>query len=124
MQAAQMTTGRQTERLSVAAAFAKGWDITLVVCSVIPILLIVTSVLAFYIGKITTEQSESYGVANGIASEALAAIRTVLSFNGEDQTVRRYGMSLQKPMRAGIKGGLLNGLIIGFPTVPFCVPLP
>ena len=89
------------------------------VCAVIPVLLIVTSVLAVFIGKLAAEQSEAYGVANGIASEALAAIRTVISFNGESRTVRRYGMSLDRPMQAGIQGGLFNGLIIGFSYCSF-----
>lgn len=92
---------------------------TLVICAVVPLLAGVAGGLSYLIGKITSQQSEAYGVANGIASEALAAIRTVLSFNGEDGTVRRYGMSLRKPMQVGIRGGLLNGLIIGFANCVF-----
>lgn len=100
--------------LGLTAAFAKGWDMTLVICAVIPLLAIVAGSISVLIGRVTSQQSEAYGVANGIASEALAAIRTVLSFNGEDRTVRRYGMSLNRPLQVGIKGGLLNGIVIGF----------
>lgn len=103
----------------LAAAFAKGWDMTLVICSVVPILAGVAGLMALFIGRITSQQSEAYGIANGIASEALAAIRTVLSFNGEERTVRRYGMSLNRPMQVGIKGGAFNGLIIGFANCVF-----
>lgn len=98
----------------VTAAFAKGWDMTLVILAVIPLLAVVAGSISVLIGRVTSQQSEAYGVANGIASEALAAIRTVLSFNGEDRTVRRYGMSLNRPMQVGIKGGFLNGVVIGF----------
>ena len=96
-----------------SAAFARGWDITLVILAAIPVLGIVIGGITYFTNKITSEQSDSYGIANGIASEALAAIRTVLSFNGEERTVRRYGMSLTRPMQVGIKAGALNGLTIG-----------
>lgn len=86
---------------------------TLVICAVLPLLAGVAGAISVLIGRITSQQSVAYGVANGIASEALAAIRTVYSFNGEDRTVRRYGMSLSRPMQVGIKGGLLNGIVIG-----------
>lgn len=92
---------------------------TLVICAIVPILAGVGGAMSVFIGKLTSQQSEAYGVANGIASEALAAIRTVLSFNGEDRTVRRYGMSLSRPMQVGIKGGAMNGLIIGFANCVF-----
>lgn len=97
----------------VSAAFARGWDVTLVILAAIPILAVVIGTITYFTNKITSEQSDSYGVANGIASEALAAIRTVLSFNGEERTVRRYGISLTRPMQVGIKAGALNGLTIG-----------
>jgi len=96
-----------------SAAFARGWDVTLVILAAIPILGVVIGSITYFTNKITSEQSDSYGVANGIASEALAAIRTVLSFNGEERTVRRYGMSLTRPMQVGIRAGALNGLTIG-----------
>lgn len=101
------------------AAFAKGWDMTLVICATIPLLAGVAGTISIFIGRITSQQSEAYGVANGIASEALAAIRTVLSFNGEDCTVRRYGMSLTRPLQVGIKGGFLNGIVLGFANCCF-----
>ena len=77
--------------LCVTAAFAKAWDITLVVLAVVPILLIVAAILSIFIERIQKEQSEAYGQANSIALEALAAVRTVLSFNGEARTVQRSG---------------------------------
>ena len=92
---------------------------TLVICATIPLLAGVAGTIAIFIGRITSQQSEAYGVSNGIASEALAAIRTVLSFNGEDRTVRRYGMSLTRPMQVGIKGGFLNGIVLGFANCVF-----
>ena len=92
---------------------------TLVICTIVPLLAAAGGIMSVFLARITSQQSEAYGVANGIAAEALAAVRTVLSFNGEDRTVRRYGMSLNKPMQVGIKGGALNGLLIGFANCVF-----
>ena len=100
--------------MCLTAAFARAWDITLVILAVVPIILAVGGTLSIFIGRITKEQSKAYGQANSIASEALAAIRTVLSFNGESRTIGRYSNSLSKPMLAGIKGGFFNGLLVGF----------
>lgn len=103
----------------VTAAFAKAWDITLVVLAVVPLILAGAAIISIFIKRITTAQSEAYGRANGIASEALAAIRTVFSFNGEQRTAERYSNSLTKPMQAGIRGGFWNGLLIGFSLFAF-----
>ena len=50
----------------------------------------------------SNQASTAYAGANGIATEALAAVRTVLSFNGEQRTLERYRASLQKPMQTGL----------------------
>ena len=41
--------------------------------------------------------------ANSIAQQALANIRTVYSFNGEERTSQAYSDSLQDPLRVGVK---------------------
>ena len=50
----------------------------------------------------SNQASPANAAANGIATEALAAVRTVLSFNGEQRTLERYRASLQKPMQTGL----------------------
>ena len=52
----------------------------------------------------------AYAGANSIATEALAAVRTVLSFNGEQRTLERYRASLQKPMQTGLPTLLSSAL--------------
>ena len=41
--------------------------------------------------------------ANSIAQQALANIRTVYSFNGEERTSQAYSDSLQDPLRVGAR---------------------
>lgn len=56
---------------------------------------------------------EAYGVAGGIAEQAISSIRTVYSYVGEHQTLDRFSHELQKSTDIGIKQGLAKGLLIG-----------
>lgn len=56
---------------------------------------------------------ESYGVAGGIAEQAVSSIRTVYSYVGERQTLEKFSQALQKSMEFGIKSGLVKGLMLG-----------
>ncbi|KAL6314132.1 hypothetical protein AAG906_011872 [Vitis piasezkii] len=55
---------------------------------------------------------ESYGVAGGIAEQAISSIRTVYSFVGEHQTLVKFSQALQKTMELGIKQGFAKGLMM------------
>ncbi|KAK9268408.1 hypothetical protein L1049_000158 [Liquidambar formosana] len=56
---------------------------------------------------------ESYGVAGGIAEQAISSIRTIYSYVGERQTLNRFSAALQKTMEFGIKQGFAKGLLMG-----------
>lgn len=56
---------------------------------------------------------ESYGVAGGIAEQAISSIRTVYSYVGENQTLNRFSSALEKTMELGIKQGFAKGLMLG-----------
>lgn len=55
----------------------------------------------------------SYGVAGGIAEQAISSIRTVYSYVGELQTLEKFSHALQETMYFGIKQGLGRGLMMG-----------
>lgn len=56
---------------------------------------------------------ESYGVAGGIAEQAVSSIRTVYSYVAEHETLIRFSNALQKTMELGIKQGFIKGLLMG-----------
>ena len=70
--------------------FIKGWQLTLVLASFLPILSIVGSLFIFGMQKLTKINNESYGKAGAVSEEALSAIRTVCSLVGQEKEVRRY----------------------------------
>ncbi|KAK4286054.1 hypothetical protein QN277_002665 [Acacia crassicarpa] len=94
-------------------AFVLSWRLTL---AAIP-LSIMFIVPALIFGKIMLDLAmkmiESYGVAGGLAEQAISSIRTVYSYVGENQTLNRFSSALEKTMELGIKQGFAKGLMLG-----------
>lgn len=59
------------------------------------------------------KMKEAYGVAGGIAEQAISSIRTVYSYVGERQTIDRFSHELQQSTDIGVKQGFTKGLLIG-----------
>ena len=64
-------------------ALIKDWRLTVVMLTLVPFL----AICGFFISKMITEaekeSTETYSSAGAVAEEALTAIRTVISFNGQ-----------------------------------------
>ncbi|KAA8523730.1 hypothetical protein F0562_010153 [Nyssa sinensis] len=94
-------------------AFILSWKLTL---AAIPFtLMFIVPGLGF--GKLMMDvgmqMTESYGVAGGIAEQAISSIRTVYSYVGEHQTLDRFSNALQRTMELGIKQGFARGSMMG-----------
>lgn len=63
--------------------------------------------------KLSLKMKQAYGVAGGMAEQAISSIRTVYSYVGERQTIERFGHELQESTDIGIKQGLTKGLLVG-----------
>ncbi|KAI3965489.1 hypothetical protein MKW92_034732 [Papaver armeniacum] len=59
------------------------------------------------------KMKSAYGVAGGIAEQAVSSIRTVFSYVAELETLERFSHELQESMELGIKQGVTKGLMIG-----------
>nr|POE76703.1 abc transporter b family member 10 [Quercus suber] len=95
------------------SAFILSWRLTL---AAIPLsIMFVVPGLVF--GKIMIglimKMIESYGVAGGIAEQAISSIRTVYSYVGEKETLDRFSRALQTTLEFGIKQGLVKGMLLG-----------
>ncbi|KAI4317334.1 hypothetical protein L6164_025209 [Bauhinia variegata] len=60
-----------------------------------------------------SKMKEAYGVAGGIAEQAISSIRTVYSYVGEKQTLERFSSALEKSRELGMKLGFTKGVVIG-----------
>ena len=94
-------------------AFWRGWDLTLIILAMVPILAIVGAGVAIMGSKLTKKASAAYANANTISQQALGNIRTVAAFNREERVVQDYSASLDYPLKAGIKQGLMQGITLG-----------
>ncbi|KAK9268557.1 hypothetical protein L1049_000311 [Liquidambar formosana] len=93
--------------------FIQSWRLSL---AVLPFtFMFVFPALAF--GKLMVDLGmkmiESYGVAGGIAEQAISSIRTIYSYVGERKTLDRFSGALQNTMELGIKQGFAKGLMMG-----------
>ncbi|KAL4619224.1 hypothetical protein ACB092_06G064300 [Castanea dentata] len=95
------------------SAFILSWRLTL---AAIP-LSITFIVPGLVFGKIMIglimKMIQSYGVAGGIAEQAISSIRTVYSYVGEKETLDRFSHALQTTLEFGIKQGLVKGILLG-----------
>ncbi|KAF5193612.1 Abc transporter b family member [Thalictrum thalictroides] len=63
--------------------------------------------------KLGIKMKDAYGIAGGIAEQAVSSVRTVYSYVGERQTLERFSDGLQQSMKLGIKQGFTKGMLIG-----------
>ncbi|KAH0652571.1 hypothetical protein KY289_030249 [Solanum tuberosum] len=63
--------------------------------------------------KLAMKMKDTYGIAGSIVEQEISSIRTVYSFVGEIQTVRRYSRALEESMKLGLRQGFTKGLLIG-----------
>ncbi|KAK7086306.1 tRNA N6-adenosine threonylcarbamoyltransferase [Halocaridina rubra] len=99
--------------MSLVNAFVHGWELTLIIISVFPLLGISTGIMAKAQSKLSTLEMKEYARAGGVAEEVLSSVRTVVAFGGEAKEVERYDKNLVHAKKAGVKRGLVTGIGMG-----------
>jgi ATP-binding cassette subfamily B (MDR/TAP) protein 1 len=97
----------------IIIAFVRGWDMTLVMLAVMPLMVAVASSIAWITTHATAMINDSYGKANSVAQQSLSQIRTVAAFGQEAKALEDYGHQLELPERVGIKLAVWNGAAMG-----------
>jgi len=95
---------------SVIISFVYGWKLTLVMLSCAPVIIITTAIVAKVQSSLSAKELAAYGQAGSVAEEVLAAIRTVVAFNGEQKEVERYSEKLGPAEKTGIRRGMWSGI--------------
>ncbi|KAJ7950463.1 ABC transporter B family protein [Quillaja saponaria] len=102
-------------------AFTKGWLLSLVMTSSIPLVVISGGAMAFVISKTASRGQSAYAKAANLVEQTIGSIRTVASFTGEKQAVTSYKKYLVDAYRSGVHEGLAAGTGLGMVTViVFC----
>ncbi|KAI4340671.1 hypothetical protein MLD38_025481 [Melastoma candidum] len=106
---------------SISIAFLLSWRLA---AAALPFtLLFIVPGVGFgkLIMNLGVKKQQTYGVAGGIAEQSISSIRTVHSYVGENQTLRRFSNALEKTTEFGIKIGLAKGVLIGSMGMMFAV---
>ncbi|XP_012437901.1 ABC transporter B family member 4 [Gossypium raimondii] len=94
-------------------AFVKGWLLTLVMLSSIPLLVISGATMAVIISKMATRGQTAYAQAATVVEQTIGSIRTVASFTGEKQAISNYNKLLATAYKSGVHEGTAAGLGLG-----------
>ncbi|KAL9232996.1 hypothetical protein vseg_008043 [Gypsophila vaccaria] len=98
-------------------AFSKGWLLTLVMLSLIPLLVIAGSLMSHFLSRMAARGQTAYAKAAVVVEQTIGSIRTVASFTGEKQAIVEYNKSIANAYRSGVQEGLVAG--VGMGTVMF-----
>ncbi|XP_067658455.1 ATP-dependent translocase ABCB1-like isoform X1 [Haliotis asinina] len=93
--------------------FIKGWKLTLVMMSLTPVLAIAGAFMSKAIASFSKREQEKYAEAGSVAEEVLSCVRTVISFNGQKQEIKRYSRALVDSKKLGIRKAAITGVGMG-----------
>ncbi|XP_077979292.1 ATP-dependent translocase ABCB1-like [Glandiceps talaboti] len=101
--------------------FIYGWELTLVILAVSPLLAVCAFLMTKLITSMTGTELDAYAKAGAVAEEVLSAIRTVAAFGGEKKEAERYRDNLHSAKSVGIKKGVVSGAGMGITfLIVFC----
>ncbi|XP_006779228.1 PREDICTED: multidrug resistance protein 1 [Myotis davidii] len=93
--------------------FTRGWELTLVILAVSPVLGLSAAIWAKILSSFTDKELFAYAKAGAVAEEVLAAIRTVIAFGGQKKELERYNKNLEEAKRIGIRKAITANISMG-----------
>ncbi|GAB2252720.1 hypothetical protein Droror1_Dr00005567 [Drosera rotundifolia] len=96
-----------------AIAFIRGWQLAVVLLGCIPALVIAGGTMALIMSKMSSRAQASYAEAGNVVEQTVGAIRTVASFTGEKEAIRKYDKKLIDAYSSTVQQGLVSGLGLG-----------
>uniref|UniRef100_A0A1J3F8L3 ABC transporter B family member 11 n=1 Tax=Noccaea caerulescens TaxID=107243 RepID=A0A1J3F8L3_NOCCA len=96
-----------------ALAFAKGWLLTLVMLTSIPLLAMAGAAMAIIVTRASSRGQAAYAKAATVVEQTIGSIRTVASFTGEKQAINSYKKFITSAYKQSIQQGFSTGLGLG-----------
>ncbi|KOM33360.1 hypothetical protein LR48_Vigan01g291600 [Vigna angularis] len=94
-------------------SFIKGWLLTVVMLSSIPLLVLSGALMSLVITKASSRGQTAYSKASSVVEQTIGSIRTVASFTGERLAIAKYNQSLIKAYVNGVHEAVASGLGFG-----------
>ncbi|XP_017412102.1 ABC transporter B family member 21 isoform X2 [Vigna angularis] len=98
---------------AITLAFTKGWLLSLVLLSSVPLLVLSGSMMSLAFAKMASRGQAAYSEAATVVEQTIGSIRTVASFTGEKQAVAQYNRYLTKAYRISVQEGVVSGFGMG-----------
>jgi len=96
-----------------AIGFVYSWQLALVICAAMPVLMFVTVIGVTAASKITSSEQKAYAEAAEVANEVILSIRTVTAFCAQKMELFRYDRQLLTAKNMAIKVGITMGVSFG-----------
>ncbi|CAE5956347.1 unnamed protein product [Arabidopsis arenosa] len=94
-------------------AFIKGWLLTLVMLTSIPLLAMAGAAMAIIVTRASSRGQAAYAKAATVVEQTIGSIRTVASFTGEKQAINSYKKFITSAYKSSIQQGFSTGLGLG-----------
>ncbi|KAH9625819.1 hypothetical protein KSS87_020473 [Heliosperma pusillum] len=94
-------------------AFIKGWLLTLVMLSSIPLLAASGAAMTIIVSRMASRGQTAYAKAAIVVEQTIGSIRTVASFTGEKRAIANYNKSIVSAYESGVHEGLAAGTGLG-----------
>ncbi|XP_074315974.1 ABC transporter B family member 11-like [Silene latifolia] len=94
-------------------AFIKGWLLTLVMLSSIPLLAAAGAAMTIIVSRMASRGQTAYAKAAIVVEQTIGSIRTVASFTGEKRAIANYNKSIVSAYKSGVHEGLAAGTGLG-----------
>ncbi|KAG8177033.1 hypothetical protein JTE90_024080 [Oedothorax gibbosus] len=94
----------------VVTSLLNSWKLTLVALCYTPVTSFAMAFMSKIQASVSREEMQAYGTAGAVAEEVLSAIRTVVSYGGENSEIERYNKCLVPAYKKGIKRGFITAV--------------
>ncbi|KAK6239564.1 hypothetical protein QUC31_005033 [Theobroma cacao] len=94
-------------------AFVASWQLALIVLALFPLIGIDGYIQVKFMKGFSAEAKMMYEEASQVANDAVGGIRTISSFCAEEKVMRLYKKKCERPMKTGIRRGLISGIGFG-----------
>lgn len=98
---------------SIIFSFVLSWRLAIASLPFSLLFIVPGLVFGKVLKKLGGKARVTYGVAGGIAEQAISSIRTVYSYVGEQHTLDWFSRALDNSLNLGTKMGFTKGLLIG-----------
>ncbi|EDW02070.1 ATP-dependent translocase ABCB1 [Drosophila grimshawi] len=98
---------------SIVLAFVKGWQLSLVCLTSLPVTFIAMGFVAVATSRLAKQEVNMYAGAAVVAEEALSGIRTVKAFEGEYKEIAAYKQKVVAAKELNIKRNMFSGIGFG-----------